>query len=236
VDDSDAPSVVHRYHVHVSRLDDDAVVLDARPYRDRHQIVAFLTRRHGTVRAVLREARAGKAPSAAATQILSHVRVVAHQGPSAELATCQRIDLRRSSFPLASDLARSAAAAVVAEQLATFVPPGDHDDRPYRLGVALLEALLDGVEPDLVVGYAQVWCLRLAGLLGWMDGDEPTGSAPPPAGTELFIAACSRLPPGGLPGAAPDDVAGWLDRRVRHEAERRLPALDFYRSNARSMP
>ncbi len=220
----------------MSRLDDEAVVLDARPYRDRHQIVAFLTRRHGTVRAVVREARAGKAPAAAATQILSHVRVIAHQGASAELATCQRVDLRRSSFPLASDLARSSAAAVVAELLATFVPPGDDDDRPYRLGVALLGALLDGVDPDLVVGYAQVWGLRLAGLLGRTDGNEPSASAPPPTGTELFVAACSRLAPGDVPGAAPDDVAGWLDHRVRHEAERRLAALDFYRSNARSLP
>lgn len=211
-------------------------MLDARPYRDRHQIVAFLTRGHGTVRAVVRDARAGKAPSAAATQILSHVRVVAHQGPSAELATCQRVDLRRSSFPLASDLARSSAAAVVAELLTTFVPPGDHDALPYRLGVALLEALLGGVDPDIVVGYAQVWCLRLAGLLGQPDGDGPTAPAPLPEGIELFVTACRRLPPGDMPGAAPDAVARWLDRRIRHEAERRLPALDFYRSNASSLP
>lgn len=226
---------VDGYHGGVSRLDDEALVLDARPYRDRHQIVAFLTRRHGTVRAVVRDARAGKAPAAAATQILSQVRVVAHQGPSAELATCQRIDLRRSSFPLASDLARSSAAAVVAELLATFVPPGDHDDRPYRLGVALLEALLAGADAEVVVGYVQVWCLRLAGLLGGPDGDDASGS-PPPDGTELFVTACRRLPPADMPGAAPEDVAGWLDRRVRSEAERRLPALDFFRSSGGFRP
>jgi recombinational DNA repair protein (RecF pathway) len=216
----------------VSRLDDDAVVLDTRPYRDRHQIVVFLTRRHGTVRAVLRGARAGKAPPAAATQILSVVRVIAYQAPSAELATCQRVDLVRSSYPLAADLSRSSAAAVIAELLATFTAPGDDDPRPFRLGAALLEALLGGVDADAAVGYAQVWCLLFAGLLA-AAGDDASGAASRPDGTGLFIAACRRLRPSELPAPAPEDVTEWLDGRVRAEADRRLPALDFYRTIGR---
>ena len=180
---------------------------------------------------MLRGARTGKAPPAAATQILSLVRVVAHQGASAELATCHRVDLKRSSYPLATDLARSSAAAVIAELLATFIAPGDDDDRPFRLGVALLEALLGGVDPETVVGYAQVWCLRLAGLLVAPGGDGPSHAPPRPDGTDLFVAACRRLSPVDMPGPAPDDVAGWLDDRVRAEADRRLPALEFFRSS-----
>lgn len=209
-------------------IDDEAVVLDARPFRDRHQIASFRTRGHGTVRAVVRKARTGKHPLAAATQVLSHVRLVAFQRPAAELATCRQLDLIRSSWPLAQDLERSTAAAVVAELLDAFTPAGDSDDRPFRLGRATLEALLDGLGADAAVGYAEAWTLRLAGLLAETDEEWPADTRPP-ATAGRFLAQCRRLGPAELDGPPDASTRQWLDGRVRAEAERGLPALRFLR-------
>jgi len=149
----------------VAILDDEALVLDHHPFRDRHLLLTVLSRHHGVQRGILRRARGGKAPAAAAAQVLSRVQVSLYQKASAELATFRHIDLMTSSFPLARDLARSTAAAVVAELLLTFCPPGEPVERSFRLGVSCLEALLEDKEADTVVSYAEFWILALGGVL-----------------------------------------------------------------------
>jgi recombinational DNA repair protein (RecF pathway) len=207
-------------------IDDDALVLDHHPYRDRHLIVSALTAGHGVVRGVLRSARGGKAPAAGAVQILSKVRLSFFRRPQAELATFQRVDLLASSYPLARDLRRSAAAAVVAELLATFCPLDEPAPRRYRLGAAALDALLAECDPDRVVTYAQLWVLRLSGLmppLEALEGDPDTDEL-------AFLVACRRVPLAELTLAVPAGAARRLDGMVRAEAERPLRALHFYRS------
>lgn len=209
----------------MSILDDEALVLDHHPFRDRHLILAVLTRRSGTQRGVLRNARGGKAPAAAAAQILSLVQVSLYQRPHADLATFRHLDLLRSSYPLAADLRRSAASAVVAELLLTYCPPAEPEERFFRLGAAALEGLLSNADPDLVVAYTEFWVLALGGVL---PAPDEIASALPQTGID-FLGVCRNTPIGDIPGPAPARVAGWLDRRVRDEAERPLRALDFFR-------
>ena len=208
-------------------IDDEALVLDHHRYRDRHLILAVMTRRSGVQRGVLRQARGGKAPAAAAAQILSHVQVSLYQRPQAELATFRHIDLLTSSYPLTRDLAKSTAAAVIAELLATFCPPGEEMEKSFRLGVASLEALLAGVAAETVVSYAQFWSLALGGVL---PPPEMIGNSL--GGAEFqTLAAFRRLPVTELPGRVLPRAARWLDQKVREEAERPLRALDFFREN-----
>ncbi len=209
-------------------IDDEALVLDHHPFRDRHLILAVLSRHHGVQRGVLRRARGGKAPPAAAAQILSKVQVSLYQKANADLATFRHIDLLRSSFPLASDLARSLAAAVVAELLLTFCPPGEPVERSYRLGISCLDALLEGKEADIIVSYAEFWSLALGGVL---PAPETTADSLGGRG-QVFLAACRQRPVMETPSAVPLDAASWLDQRVREEAERPLRALNLYRELA----
>lgn len=207
--------------------DDDALILDHHPFKDRHLIVAALTRSHGVIRGVLRSARGGKSPTAGSVQILSEVRLSFFRKPTAELATFQRVDLMNSSFPLARDFRQSAAGAVVAELLLTFCPPDEPAPRRYRLGAAALKALLAGCDPDRVVAYAQFWVLQLGGLM------------PPPADLEgnpstdelAFFIACRRVPLADLALDVPPPAARRFDAMVRHDAERPLRALDFFRKH-----
>lgn len=208
-------------------FDDDALILDHHPFKDRHLIVAALTRSHGVVRGVLRSARGGKSPLAGSIQILSEVRMSFFRTARAELATFQRVDLITSSYPLARDLRLSTAGAVVAELLLTFCPEDEPAPRRYRLGRSALAALLDGVDPDKVIAYVQFWVLQLGGLMPppeALDGDPTTDEF-------AFIIACRRVPLADLDLELPASAVHRLDAMVRRHAERPLRALDFYRQH-----
>jgi DNA repair protein RecO (recombination protein O) len=207
-------------------IDDEALVLDSQPYRDRHLLLTLLTRTGGVIRGVSRNARGGKTPQAAAAQILSLVHVIGYVGRGADLATFRRIDLLTSSYSLAVDLERTAAAAVVAELLYTFCPLEEPAPRRFRLGVSMLDGLLEGKDPDTAVAYAQFWSLALGGVLP--DATEAEFDT-----RDLeFLAACRGKPLTELTARVTSRVREWLDDRVRHEAERPLRALDFLRTTA----
>jgi DNA repair protein RecO (recombination protein O) len=208
----------------VARISDNALVLESRPYRDRHLLLSLLTARSGLVRGIFRRARGGKAPRAAAAQTLSLVHATGFVRRNTELATFDDLELLRSSFPVAAELERAAAAAVIAELLITFCPLEEPAPRRFRLGVALLDALLDGTPPDICVAYGELWILDLAGLLPDID-DSVTSSR-----DRRFLERCRTRGVSELelrPSAA---LAAWLDLRVKEEAERPLRALEFFRT------
>ncbi len=207
--------------------DDDALVLDHHRFKDRHLIVSLLTANHGVVRGVLRSARGGKAPLAGSVQVLSVVRLSFFRAPQAELATISRVDLLTSSYPMSGDLARSAAAAVVAELLFAFCPPEEPAPRRYRLGVTALDALLAGADPDRVVAYVQFWVLRLGGLMPPLEELQGNSSADELA----FIVACRGLNLADFDLTVPDAIVRRLDLMVQSEADRQLKALRFYRTH-----
>ncbi len=236
------------------RFSDEALILDRHAYRDRHLIVAALSCHHGVVRGVLRGARAGKAAQGAATQVLSLVKLDVYRGPNAELSSLRRVDLIRSSFPLAKDLDRAAAAAVVAEALITFCAPESRAEPVFRLGRSLLDGLLAQVNPVLAVTYCQYWILALSGVLPPLDCCGVCGAEiSPPVQTRIadgqplcqrctsasamrldpesvrFLAACRRHPVATIgQQAVPTAAAAWLDRLIHSEADRPLKALDFF--------
>ncbi len=208
----------------MSLIQDDALVIDSLPYRDRDLILSLLTPSVGVVRGVFRGARGGKHPSAGATQILSLVRMVAFQGPHAEMATIRQVDLKTSSYPLAVDLERSTSAAVAAELLTTFCPQGEPAPRRFRLGIAALNALLGGSDPATVVAYLQFWSLLLGGLL------PPMNESGLDEADLTFLLSCRSKSVDQIAEPPPRSAVRWLDRSIRAVAERPLKALDFLRS------
>lgn len=212
------------------RVEDEGLVVDHRPYAERHLLLEVVGRRHGLVRGVLRRARGGKNPAAGAAQVLSVVRVGGRWATSAELATLFELESVEPSIELAPDLGRTAAAAAVAELLRTFAVPGEPAERPFRLGRSALRALLAGSPPAVVVAYCQLWSLVLAGLQPADPASDPDG--PSGVGDLRFLAACRALPLAELRVPLPPSTAAWLDRRVRVEADRPLPALSFLRRHA----
>ena len=80
-----------------------------------------------------------------------------------------------------------------AELLDAWAQEADADERLYRLGVAMLDALSAGVPVEPLARYFECWLLRLQGVYPGAGGDRSQGA-------ESFLAA-SR-------GVAPRDVAG----------------------------
>ncbi|MEN8165213.1 MAG: DNA repair protein RecO [Acidobacteriota bacterium] len=235
---------------------DEALVVDTRNYRDRDLLLSVLTPRHGVVRGVFRRARGGRAPRAAATQLLSQVRCSIHQRASAELADFRDVDPITSSFSLTTDFNTTTAAAAVAELLQTFCPPGEPAPRRYRLGVAILKALLDGVSPNAALAYTQLWLLKLGGFLPPLElcsscgvrltdravasslGEGLLCPGCAPSGQSLGPGDLGALrtwllePPSAISGDPPTTLRRWLDLTSQDAAERRLKALDFHRRHA----
>ncbi len=145
-------------------LSDDALILDHSPFRDRHLVLAILSAEHGVIRGILRGARKSKNGAGATVQVLSLVHFTSFRKPAADMTTFRQIDLLRSSYPVSTNLEASAASAVVAEMLLTFCPLSEPAPRRFRLGVAALDALLEGVDSSSVVTYVQLWILQLSGL------------------------------------------------------------------------
>ena len=184
-------------------------------------LVAHCRRRAGSRR--IAESPRWQNTQAAAAQILSLVQIKGFRSRHAELATFNGLELASSSYPLATDLARAAAAAVVCELLLTFCPAGEPAPRRFRLGVSLLEGLLAGVEPATGIAYAQFWILMLAGVLPDLDETHLDSNG------RRWLRGCRARPVGEISSPPPRRTAQWLDRRTRDESERQLRALDFYR-------
>ncbi len=232
-----------------------AIVLDQRPFRDRHRILAVLAHEHGLLRGVWRGASGRRNPGGAAGEVLSRVHFTAYEKPGAEMVTFDSVDLERSSYPLARSLEEAGAAAVVAELMLTFCVEGQPDPRHYRLANAALEALLAGVSPVAVVAYSQLWVVTLGGVRPDLEVcsvcGELLGSGFAYRGLDAQPVCSEDVEEHGSPvvsragvawlhdalkrrvdvvGEPPADVIRWLDRVARVEAHRPMRALDFLRS------
>lgn len=220
-------------------------------------MVVLLTPRSGQVRLVARRARSVRGTLAQAMEPLALVRVSYYQRPGAELATLGEAVLRRSSFALAGRPEAWAAAQVVAELALVHCPPGEPAAEAFRLVDHCLEHLSAAGNPETVVAYAELWFLRLGGVLPAPERcalcERPLGGGPlvydrserqfvceahrPPHGVEplpeaaarwLRLALRSRLE--ALPGPAPPPLAAWLQELHRQLGERDLMTLPFFYS------
>ncbi len=142
----------------------EAIVLHTWPARERDKVVVFLTPEHGKRKGLAYGARAIRSRFGAALEPLAKVRIGYSEREGEELLRIESVDLLRSLFPAQQQLASSVAATYLAESVDTFAPSGDPADLLYRLLDSACEALLEQTPPLIVVAYAEIWILRLAGI------------------------------------------------------------------------
>lgn len=236
----------------------EALVVDTLNYRERDILLSVLTPSAGIVRGVFRRARGGRAPRAAATQLLSRIRCTIVRRPTAELADFRDIRPVTSSFALTTDFSAMTAVAAIAELFLVFCPPGEPAPRRFRLGAAVLDALLAGVGPDGALSYTQLWTLKLGGFLPPLESCSSCGTpltdiaVASSLGEGLLCPHCAssgerfgpaelrtlsawvRQPPSEISTEPPESVSRWLDRTTQNAAERRLGALEFHRTHGES--
>ena len=210
---------------------DEAIVLARYPFRERDLIVTLLTRRGGQVRALARHVRGARTSRAAALEPLALIRVSYFERPHSELATLDESTIVRSAFELASSPAAWAVGQVIAELALAFCPPGERAEEPFRLVDRCVTGLLAGVAPLAVVSYAELWFLKLGGVLPELDRcgicGETLASGPRTYDPVERSFVCDRHPRTGAFERIDAEGESWLRAALRSALESMAaPAAD----------
>jgi DNA repair protein RecO (recombination protein O) len=197
----------------------EALVLRTYKLAEADRIVVFLTRDRGKKRGVAKGARRTRSRFAGALEPLTEVRVEYFEKERRELVGLNYAEAVRSPLALVGGGRPAAAGAAgrgsddvalgyveyFAELLDAWAQDGDADDRLYRLGVSMLDALTADAPVDQLARYFEYWLLRLQGVY-------------PESRTELSAQAAAFLVHART--AAPSEMGGIpVQSRVLRELE-----------------
>jgi len=187
----------------------DALVLRTYKLGEADRIVVFLTRDRGKKRGVAQGARRSRSKFRGALEPLTEVRVAYFEKERRELVSLNYAETLRSPLGMATPEALGCT-HYVAELIDACAADADVDERLFRLGCSVLDALASGTASDALTRYFECWLLRLQGVY-------PSDLSLSP-GALAFIDATRQTAPsqaGGL-GASP---------RVLRELEQKHQAL-----------
>jgi DNA repair protein RecO (recombination protein O) len=140
----------------------DALVLRTYNLGESDRIVVLLTRERGKKRGVARGARRSRKRFAGALEPLTLVRVAYSEREQRELVQLTYAEPMRS--PLSAPGEACTYASYFAELLDEWASDSDPQERLFRLGVAVLEALTSGAPGEVLARYFEYWLLRLEGV------------------------------------------------------------------------
>jgi len=153
----------------------DALILRTYKLGEADRIVVFLTRDRGKKRGVAKGARRPRSRFAAALEPMTEVRLAYFEKERRELVGLNYAEPVRSPLALAMRSEgppeggphRGDALGYIgyfAELLDEWAQEADADDRLYRLGASMLDALTAGAPVEPLARYFEYWLLRLQGV------------------------------------------------------------------------
>ena len=174
----------------------DALILRTYKLGEADRIVVFLTRDRGKKRGVAKGARRPRSRFAGALEPMTEVRAAYFESERRELVSLNYTELMRSPLALgAMDAGSDASGAdalgyvgYFAELLDEWAQEADADERLYRLGASMLEALGAGAPAEPLARYFEYWLLRLQGVYPEARGALSDGAM-------AFLAASRTIPP-----------------------------------------
>ena len=165
----------------------DALVLRTYKLGEADRIVVFLTRDRGKKRGVAKGARRTRSRFMGALEPLTEVRVAYFEKERRELVGLNYAEPIRS--PMTLDATETLGyVEYFAELLDEWAQEADADERLYRLGASMLQALAAGAPVEPLARYFEYWLLRLQGLY-----PETRGTLSP--GAVSFLAASRAASP-----------------------------------------
>jgi len=181
----------------------DALVLRTYKLGEADRIVVFLTRDRGKKRGVAKGARRARSKFMGALEPLTEVRVEYFESERRELVGLNYTETLRSPLSLGWHAPVDGVAPVdpealgyigyFAELLDEWAQDADADDRLYRLGASMLDALAAGAPVEPLARYFEYWLLRLQGVY-----PEARGTLSP--GAVAFLAEARTVAPRDLGG------------------------------------
>ena len=177
----------------------DALVLRTYALGEADRLVVFLTRDRGKKRGVAKWARRPRSRFMGALEPLTEARVAYFESARRELVGLNYAETIRSPLGLTAAAAQEGLThtAYFAELLNEWAQEADADERLYRLGASMLEALAAGAPAEPLARYFEYWLLRLQGL--YPDAKESLS-----AGARSFLAAARTVAPHDI-GTVPVD-------------------------------
>lgn len=148
----------------------DALVLRSFRYGEADRIVVFLTEDRGKKRGVALNATVSRRRFGGALESLTRGRVTYVEREHRDLVRLDRIEPRQTPFEMLAgrqggDGARALGhAAYFADLIDEWAPDGLPNERLFRLGAAVAEALVTAVSVDALARYFEYWLLRLEGV------------------------------------------------------------------------
>jgi len=153
----------------------DALVLRTYRYGEADQIVVFLTEDRGKKRGVAKNATKSRRRFGGGLESLSRCRATYVEHEHRELVRLDRLETRLTPMRAATGRTAETAAHVLghaayfAELLDEWAPDNAANERLFRLGAAVCEALCDGGAVDPLARYFEYWLLRLEGVYPALD-------------------------------------------------------------------
>jgi DNA repair protein RecO (recombination protein O) len=140
----------------------DALILRTYKLGEADRIVVFLTEDRGKKRGVAKGARRPRSRFVGALEPLTQVRLAYFEKEHRELVGLNYAEPARS--PLSARPEALGHIGYFAELLDQWAQDGDPNERLYRLGASLLEALAAGGSVEPLARYFEYWLLRLQGV------------------------------------------------------------------------
>jgi DNA repair protein RecO (recombination protein O) len=141
----------------------EALILRTYKLGEADRIVVFLTRDRGKKRGVAKGARRPRSSFTGALEPMTEVRIAYFEKERRELVGLNYAETYRSPLTLHSPDALGYV-SYFAELLDEWAQEADADDRLYRLGASMLDALSAGVAVEPLARYFEYWLLRLQGV------------------------------------------------------------------------
>jgi DNA repair protein RecO (recombination protein O) len=171
----------------------DALILRTYKLGEADRIVVFLTRDRGKKRGVAKGARRPRSRYMGALEPLTRGEVAYFEREQRDLVQLNYVDPVRS--PL---LAQSGEAlghvGYFAELIDEWSPESHADERLFRLGASMVDAIAGGAPIDKLARYFEYWLLRLQGVYPALACVDCAGSlasgATMPSRSEMFV--CRR--------------------------------------------
>ncbi len=175
----------------------DALILRTYKLAEADRIVVFLTRDRGKKRGVAKGARRTKSNFAGALEPLTHVRVAYFEKEQRELVNLNYSEATTSALS-SGTMEGLGCAAYFAELIDEWAAESHEDERLYRLGVSMVEAIAAGVPTEPLTRYFEYWLLSLQGVY-------PASRVPSLSlDAQAFLNAARKVGPQDLAGVPAD--------------------------------
>jgi DNA repair protein RecO (recombination protein O) len=172
----------------------DALVLRTHRYGEADRIVVFLTVDHGKKRGVAKNASKSRRRFGGALEPLTRGRAHYVEREGRDLVRLERIEAKRSPMQSSTGFEEDPAsvlahASYFSELLDEWSPDNATNERLFRLGAGVGDALGRGGSIETLARYFEYWLLKLEGVYPAIEEMDVSPEA------QMFLTAARRMTP-----------------------------------------